>query len=675
MLTVLRRNKQSKLIKILLLMIAVSFLIGFGAMGYVRRSMRNQGADNPNAWVAKINGETISVMNLMRAERVMEGLYRQQLGDMADTLLAQVDLSGQALNQLVTEHVMNVLASNMGLAVTDAEVADVIYRQPVFQVSGRFDRNRYVQALRRQRLTPPEYEATLRRDLLADKLRNLVISSTKVADSDVYQEFLNREDKVNLRFVKLTPEKLAAQVSFTDEQVKEYFAATKEKFKLPEQRKVNYVSFRTDDYNDKITITDAQVKAYYDAHKEKDFQQPEQVLARHILIKAEAAADQAVKDAAKLKAEGLRKQLAGGADFAALAKAHSDDPGSKDKGGDLGWFGRERMVKAFEDAAFALKPGELSEVVESPFGYHIIQVQEKRDARTLPVEDVKDRIVNVLKRQEGLTLAKADAAAFREKAKGGEDLLKLGSTQGLKVGSSSTFTATQAIPGIAKGLEASKKAFAMKPNEVSEPFEAPTSVYLFQLTNVIEAHVPEFVEVENKVREEYRTHLEQQALAEKAKSLIVALQAGQSIDKVAAAEKLEAQETGLFARGVSSVPKVGASPSLIRDAFAAGTDKPVLPGSYKSGNGVIVAVVIARQAAAEADFAAKKDEIRDDLVEKKAQLTLQAWVEQTEKTMTIERNEELLADLRNSRGQAAAPRPTRAVPQQPQPMPVPDEEE
>ncbi|NLH49167.1 MAG: hypothetical protein GX444_11265 [Myxococcales bacterium] len=651
MLDIMRRHSKSKLIKILLLSVALSFIIGFGAMSYVTRAKRNMGRHSGNdemTWAAKVNGVPISVGLLARTERYLDEMYRKRFGEMAEMLLGQVDLGNMALNQLIGDRVMEVLAANMGLTVTTEEIADQIYRDGRFLTNGRFDRDRYLQMLRRQKIAPKEFENDIRRSMLSSKLRELVFASVKVTDDEVRSEFEARADQVDLRFVKIMPKDVTAAATPTDEQVKAHFDAAPDKFKVPEKRKINYILCDAGEYEKEVTLTDAQVQEYYEANKEKEFKQPEQVHARHILIKSEPATDAAQKEAARLKAESLRLKLQNGGDFAELAKANSDDPGSKDKNGDLGWFGRGRMVKTFEDTAFSLEPNKISEVVESPFGYHIIEVLEKKPESVIPLADVTERIKNKLKTEEGLKLAKADAEKLYAKIKPDTDLLAFGKTEDKKVGTSSAFSAQQPVPGIPRGMQATRQVFEMKEKEISQPLEAGNGVYIMQLAAVEPEHLPQFEEVQADVRKDLETQLEQQAMLEKGKALIAQLQAGKSLEVVASGADLTVDETGPFARNAKSIPKIGAAPELQVAAFDLTAEKPILPRPYVSGKGVTVAVLKERQLPKPEDFTAQQGKIREELVQRKAELTLQAWMEQAEKTIQIERNQQVL-DLMKER--------------------------
>ena len=657
MLTFFRRHSQSQWVKGLYVVIALSFLIGFGAFGYVSRTMKRSGRHfgDEASWVAKVNGQAISPEDLLRAQRAIETNVRRQDPEAADAWLARNNVNEIALQQLVQARVFDLLAAKMGLTVTDEELASDIYRMPQFQAGGRFDRDRYLSALRRQRLTPQEFEAQERSSLTAAKLENLVRLSVKVADSDVRANFDASEDKIDLQFVKLTPGMLDAPVTFADEDVKKYYEDNKDKFRAPEKRKVNYATFNADDYADKIAVTPEQIKAYYDANKDKEFKQEEEIQARHILI---AAKDPAKRDAAKAKAEALRKELAGGADFSDLAKKNSDDPGSKDKGGDLGWFGRGQMAKPFEDAAFALKVNELSPVVETEFGFHIIQLTGKKPEKTQELAEVSDKIAAQLKKDEGQKRALADAASFRAKLAEGADLLKVGAEQGVKVATSSPFGANQPIPGLPRGLEAARAAFGMKVHEIGEPVDAGSAVFVFQLAEIVEAHPEDFAEAGDQARQGLKVQLERKALSEKAAGIIGALQKGEPFAK--AAGKLTVEDTGPFTGGMGVVPKIGMAPELVEAASSLTKEKPVLPKAVPAADGVAVVVLKDRVVPSEADFLAKADQIRGELQKRKADLTLAAWLEQAQKTVKIEYNQATLSEVTEGKYKPKQPLPPRS---------------
>ena len=470
-------------------------------------------------------------------------------------------------------------------------------------------------------------------------------STVKVADAEVYEEFLNREDKVNLRFVKLAPKGLEQQIQMTDAELQQYFAANKAKFKVPEKRTVAYLELRPEEFAADVKVTNEEIENYYQAHADQ-YKHEEQVHARHILIKVAQDAPAATREAAKKKAEDLLTQIHGGADFAKLVEQNSDDPGSKKKGGDLGWFGRGKMVAAFDEAAFALKPNEVSAVIETQFGYHIIQVLERREGGEESLDSVRDQIKQQLTNEQAMEKAKTRAQELFGLLKPEESLLTFGSQRNLHVAASSAFTADEPIPGVADGMRAARAAFNLKAKEIGEPLATPEAVYILQVTNIVEPHDATFEEVKEKVRDELRKNKIGEVLEKKAKELIAQVQGGASLADAAKKQSLEVKETGLFTRGNASIPEIGAAPALVAAAFAAPAGQGLLPTPYHSGDGVVVCELIEHKKPTDEDYAKKKEEIRDQLAQQKANVTLQAWVEQVQKTVKVVKNEPVLAMLR-----------------------------
>jgi len=645
-LSFLRRHAKSRWIKILLLTVAASFIIGFGAFAYVSKSTSKGGQDGTNEiWFAKVDGAPIDLAAMSSAVRYLENRYKEMLGDAADQMLAQIDLPTQALNQMINERGIEILAKQLGLVVSDTELAQNIYRIPAFQVNGRFDRQRYIQLLHRNRMTPSEFEAEQRRELLSNKLRHLIFSTVKVSDGEVFEEWQGRNDKVSLNFVKLPAKQVEQEINFTDEEVKAHFEANRDKFQVPEMRKVDTLVLSPDDYTGDVEISDAEIDEFYNKNIER-FTHEEEVKASHILVKVEPGAAQEEKDAARAKAEGLLKQIKDGADFAELAKAVSDDPGTKNNGGDLNWFGRGKMVPAFDDAAFSLQPGELSEVVETNFGFHIIKVVDKRPQGVQPVEEVRDLIESALSHERAQELAMTKAKELRALINKGESLMDFGKERDLKVATSSFFALDTPVPGLADGFAATRMAFSMAEGEISEPISGGGAVYLMQLTHIVKEHAAELVEVDDKVRADMRKTRIENLLKEKAAGLVAMLRAGQSLEAVAKAYDLEVENTDMFTRQNATIPKIGMAPALLAAAFELTPEQPLLPEPVISGNNAIVGVLDKREKPQDADFSAEKESLRDELKEQKAQITLQAWMEQARKSIKVVTNEEAMEALR-----------------------------
>src|SRR2546425_1394189 len=381
MLRFLRKYSSSIGIKVLYGVLALLFIgWGVGAIGGERRQD-----------VAVVHGQAISRRDLEQATAALNRQYEQLLRGRAD-LLRGLNLSGQALDQLIEQALLRHEAARLGIAVTNAEIDQTVKRMPELQQNGRFDRSR-VEAIV-QAGQGPAFEDSIRQSLLKQRLEALVTDGVGGSDGELDERYRFDHEKANLAFVRSTAADLAATITLSDEELQKYPDEHADSYRVPARVRARYVAYRPADFLSQAEVKDDDVAEYYALHKEDKFTEPEQVRARHILIKVAADAGADAKAAARKKAEELLAKVKAGADFAALAKESSEDPGSAANGGDLGLFLRGRMTPAFEEAAFALQAGGVSDVVETPFGFHVIKVEEHRPGGVKPLEAVHDEIAD-----------------------------------------------------------------------------------------------------------------------------------------------------------------------------------------------------------------------------------------------------------------------------------------
>ena len=279
---------------------------------------------------------------------------------------------------------------------------------PAFQENGTFiGEQRYQQLLRLQRppMTPSDFEGNVRRQLVVQKLRAALTDWISIPDQQLDQEYRRRNDKVKLAVVSFTADSFRNQATATDADVASYFEGHKSDFKIPEKRKIRYMLIDIDALKAKVNVPPSEIERAYNNNIEQ-YSTPEQVRASHILLKTEGKDDAAVK----AKAEDLLKQARNGADFAELAKKYSEDEGSAKNGGDLDYFGRGRMVPEFDQAVFAMQPGQISDLVKTQYGYHIIKLVDKKTATTRPLPEVRQQLVD----QIAYERAQAQASALAE---------------------------------------------------------------------------------------------------------------------------------------------------------------------------------------------------------------------------------------------------------------------
>jgi peptidyl-prolyl cis-trans isomerase D len=300
----------------------------------------------------------------------------------------------QQVDQMVEERAIAYEAKQLGFEVTDQDLANTI-RSTQF---GSLTPQQYRDAIEQQMgKTVSQFENDIRSGLALNALESLAIEGSIVSPADVEAEYRRRNEKVKLDYLGFDPAKLGSELKPTPEQLKAYFDKNKNFFIQPETRDVQLILADQTQVGQAIQVSDAQVESYYNSHKDQ-YRTPERVQARHILIKTTGKTKEEIAQL-KAKADDLLKQIKGGADFAKLAQTNSEDPGSASKGGDLGWIVRGQMVKNFEDTVFSLKPKEISGVITTEYGFHIIQVMDREPARLRSVDEVKLEIVGTLRNQ------------------------------------------------------------------------------------------------------------------------------------------------------------------------------------------------------------------------------------------------------------------------------------
>ncbi len=380
-----RNNK--KIVQIFLALITLPFAF-FGVESYVRSV--GSGDD-----VATIGGDIkVTQQQFQQALREQQERLRAQMGQVDPKLLDTPEARKAIIDDLVDQRLLMLEAGKKRMFASDEAIRRTIGGIDAFKVDGKFSTERYEAALRAQGMTPAGFEAQLRQDLTLQQLAGAIGQSGLMARTVAERVLALQTEKREVMEYRLPLDAYLDKVKLADDAAKKFYDENSKQFELPEQAKVEYVVLSMETIGAQLAVTEAEIKSWYDGHKER-FQQPEERRASHILV----ASEKLGKDKAKAKAEDLLKEIRKNpASFGDLAKKNSDDPGSASKGGDLGFFGKGMMVKPFEEAAYALKDGEISGVVESDFGFHIIKLTGVHAAKEKPLAEVKAEIEAELKK-------------------------------------------------------------------------------------------------------------------------------------------------------------------------------------------------------------------------------------------------------------------------------------
>jgi peptidyl-prolyl cis-trans isomerase D len=606
---------------------------------YIPDFLRGNGADAASGeTIARIDGQDITANEFRRTYQAQLQAYRSAYGgQMSEQLLKQLGVEQQILQQMVDERAALAEARRLGIGVNDAEVRQRILAIPAFQENGAFiGEQRYQQLLRLQRppMSPSDFEDNVRRQLTIQKLRSSLTDWLSVADKDLEQEYRRRNDKVKLAVVTFTADKFRSQVTASDPDIATYFESHKDSFKIPEKRKIRYLLVDIEALRAKVVVPSTEIERTYNANVEQ-YSTPEQVRASHILLKTEGKDDATVK----AKAEDVLKQARAGADFAELAKKFSEDEASQKNGGDLDYFGRGRMVAEFDQVAFTLDSGKISDLVKTQYGYHIIKVVDKRAAITRPLADVRQQIQDQLAYERAQAQAADLAQALEKDVTKPADFDRVAKEKGLVVQESGFFARDEPILGLGQSPEAASKAFDMKQGDVAGPLRASRGFVFETLVARQDPYVPKIDEVKERVREEVIKQKARDLSQQKAAEIASKLKAAPDFEKAAKAAGLEAKTTELIARE-SPIPDLGVAKAVEDAAFK--LDVGGVSDAIVTDNGTAVVKVLEKQLVAPADWTSAKDRFREELLTDRRNRFFGAYMVKAKQKMKIEVNRETL---------------------------------
>jgi peptidyl-prolyl cis-trans isomerase D len=501
--------------------------------------------------------------------------------------------------------------------------------------------------LQRANLTPTKFEEAVGNDILLTKLQALISGSASVSESDIHEQFIKQNSKVKFDYAILKQDDLRKGLHPTDEELKAFYESHKQGYanSVPEKRKVKYVVVETAKAEAGVQVTQDDLRSYCDQHRAQ-YQVAEQVKVSHILVKTplpgpDGKVDEKGVAEAQHRAEDLLKQLKSGAKLEDLAKKYSEDPGSAKQGGSLGWIGKGQTVPEFEKTAFSLPKGQVSDLVKSSYGFHIIRVDDKQEAHTKSLDEMKSEIEPILKHQKAQQIAQKQAEALLKQARE-QGLDAAAAAQKIPVINSDFFARKDMLPGLGPSTQFMDAVFSEKA-EKAPPDVAPASqgIVVFQLLAVKPAATPTFEEIRSKVEEEFKNEKSSTLLTQKIQELSDRAKAEHDL-KRAAKELGATVKTSDFVLPDGQVPDVG---SMAGQASVAFSMKPgEISGPINSGTNAVVLAVLENQQPTEADYAAKRDQIRDQLLQQKQQerfgLFVSSLVDEMTRSGKIKRNEE-----------------------------------
>jgi peptidyl-prolyl cis-trans isomerase D len=516
-------HENKKVVQIVLALIILPFAL-WGVSSYEK-------SGNGAEVAATVNGSKITQLELENSLRQQQDRMRQQLGTNFDAaMFDNPEMKRAVLDNLVSQRLLVDRAKAARLTVPDDRVAQLIAGIEAFQEGGKFDKKHYESVLASQNMSPLTFEARVRDELLGQQIQEAYaqngFAATSVADNVIH---LNEQQRI-VSVSTLSLQSFLSQAKVDDAALKKYYEQNPKEFQVQEQAKVEYVKFSADDLLAKAEVSKEDVRKYYDEHL-NDFGTPEERHAAHILITVNAAAPQAEQDAAKAKAELLLQQAKNNpAGFDDLARKNSQDTGSAANGGDLGYFGRGMMVKPFDDVAFALKAGEISGLVKSDFGYHIIKLIAVKPSRAMPFDEARAGIVTKLRQQKASDMFAEMAEKFSNAVYEQSDTLKpAADLVGAKIERSGWLSKGTAAgePWTAKMLQAIFNDEVVKNKRNTAAIEvAANTLVAARILEYKPASVRALSEVQEVIRQKLLRLQALELVAKQGKSMLAELQGG-----------------------------------------------------------------------------------------------------------------------------------------------------
>jgi peptidyl-prolyl cis-trans isomerase D len=603
-----RMRRHKNILKWSLAVVVLTFVLLY-IPDFVSTGPTGTGAA-PGEVVADVGGREVTAREFQQRYVSQIQAYRNQFGgNINSALLRQLGVEQQILSQMVEEQVALIEAERHGIRVTNDELAQQILSIPGLQENGQFiGEARYQQLLQSQNppMTASQFEEGLRRSLIVEKLRAALTDWMTVPDAELEREYTQRNEKVKLQVVALNAERFRDKVTVTDADVATHFASHSAEYRKGEQRKIRYLLLDRDLARAKIIVPPADVQRYYNDNIQQ-YSTPEQVRASHILLETAGKNDADVKK----RAEEILKQVKSGADFAELAKKVSEDKGSQANGGDLDYFGRGRMVPEFEEAAFSMQPGQISDLVKSQFGYHIIKVVDKRTGSTRPLDEVRAQITQQLLVERADQQLTTQATGLAKRINDPGDLDTVAKELGVMVQESSLFQRDDPVPGLGVAPQVAIEAFNLADKAVSGAITTGRGPVFITVSEKKDPYVPKLDEVKDRVKEDLIRLRATELSSQRASAIASSLKSAPNFSAAAKAQSLDAKETELIARN-SAIPDVGVSPDVDKVAFALpvnGVSDPI-----KTSDGTVIVRVVEKDAVTPDEFRKARETFRAEML-------------------------------------------------------------
>jgi peptidyl-prolyl cis-trans isomerase D len=618
-------RENLKHLKWVLWVVAVSMVLYLGVYFTGGSSPGGASAD----WAAKVDGTSIATREFMDVARRADEYYRKLFGAQYDQLKTQFQLGRQVIQQMVDERIILAEARTMGLEASPSEVSRRILADPQFRdADGRFvGRERYTSVM--ERMWPggvAAYERKVADEISMTKWKDLVTEPVEVSDAEVLEQYRSRSNGAGLDYVVVPTAQQDFSAKLSDAEVRSWYDSHQDAYRRGEGRRIRFAVVERQAQLAKIQVPDEEVRSFYEANRAQ-YNRPEQRRARHILFKVEKDAAPAAKEQAKAQAESALARIRKGEDFAALARTLSQD---------LGFFGRGQMVPAFDKAAFETPPGQLAPLVETEFGFHVLQVTESRPPGEVPLAELSDGIRRQIALRSAQEAAQAEAQRIRAAIPTAKDLDAAAAKEGLKV-EERVVTREEGAGDLGASAEFVDAVFQLGADAVSQPLPVAKGLAIVASAGTVPPSVPPLAEIDGRVRTDLLNARARDAALAQARRLMAT-----HADLAAAAKSVgqQVRKADDFKPG-QSLAGAGRAPELEKAVFAEET-KVGDKGVAAVPAGAVIYSVARKQTFDPAAFESEKARLRAELLTQRRNAVLQSMLDGIRQKHKVEINQELV---------------------------------
>ena len=603
------------LLTVISIFMVITLVPGFGSTDFFGTGAPARGI------VAKVAGADITSLEVQKQARDMVRQQFPQGG--AQTAMLMPFFASQAAQNLIQRQALLSEAERLGLRATDEDVRDELqhgrYSQFFFPGGNFVGEATYEEMLQQHDLTVALFEKGVKEEILIDKLRALIAGSATVTEAEIAQKFQKDNTKVKFDYAVIRKDDILKSLHPTETELKAFYDHNKATYNnsILEKRKIKYVLVDRAKLQDAMQVSQQDLQSYYDQHRD-EFRAPEQVNVRQILIKTplpgtDGKVDQKGVDAARAKAEDALKQLKAGAKFEDLAKKYSEDPSGKN-GGSVGWIKQGGFpVPEVDKAAFSLAKGGTSDVINAGYAFVILHIDDKQEPHQKTLAEVKDQITPSIKQEKAQQAAESTANALLSDARSG-GLDKAAAAKGMPVVATDFIGQSDSLPGIGTAPQLTGAVFAAAEKSPPDQVQVPQGFAIYELVAIKPPSTPTFEEIRSRVETEFKNDRAGTLLTQKTQELSDRAKADHDLKK-AAKELGATMKTSDFVLPDGQVPDIGSMSGAASVAFTLKAGE--ISGPIDGGSTGAVLAVLEKQSPSDSDFAAKKDEIRDSLMQTK----------------------------------------------------------